>query len=83
MTHPYWPTNAHLPGYVPMEADFMLILGGVGTAALAVFAAIWIIAGNAHRCWFPCPTGAVLPVARQALITLACRSHPPDQAKRG
>ncbi|KFM25996.1 3-beta-hydroxysteroid-Delta(8),Delta(7)-isomerase [Auxenochlorella protothecoides] len=45
MSHPYFPISAHLPGYVPLEVDFAYILATVGTAAVAVYAAIWLISG--------------------------------------
>ncbi|KAL6777069.1 CDI1 [Auxenochlorella protothecoides x Auxenochlorella symbiontica] len=46
MSHPYFPISAHLPGYVPLEVDFAYILATVGTAAVAVYAAIWLISGR-------------------------------------
>lgn len=53
MTHPYFPITAHLPGYVPQEAHFTVILSVVGGIAAAVFAAVWLNSGTLERIALP------------------------------
>ena len=39
--HPYFPLDLHLPGYVPLQVDFVYILGIFAIAVLAVFGLTW------------------------------------------
>ena len=39
--HPYFPLDLHLPGYVPLQVDFVYILGIFTIAVLAVFGLTW------------------------------------------
>ena len=39
--HPYFPLDLHLPGYVPLQVDFVYILGIFSIAVLAVFGLTW------------------------------------------
>ena len=45
-THPYFPLDLHLPGYVPMQVEFDYILGVFFAAVFLVFAATWWLSGG-------------------------------------
>lgn len=45
MTHPYFPRDIDLPGYVPMLLDFELILAVFFASVAVVFGVTWLVSG--------------------------------------
>ena len=48
--HPYFPLDLHLPEYVPLQVDFVYILGIFFAAVLAVFSTTWVLSGASWPC---------------------------------
>ncbi len=44
--HPYFPLDLHLPSYVPLQVDFVYILGVFFSAVVLVFAGTWALSGE-------------------------------------
>ena len=48
ITHPYYPTTLHFPGFVPSILSSEQLLGGFAAAAAALGLLTWVLSGCAR-----------------------------------